>query len=64
MFNPAALGDLFGGDPARLDGLLTRFADSAAADASAIGQAMAAGDLAGVAAAAHRLKGAAHMAGA
>ena len=64
LFNPAALGDLFGGDPARLDGLLARFADSAAADASAIGQAMAAGDLAGVAAAAHRLKGAAHMAGA
>ncbi|MBU8537887.1 PAS-domain containing protein [Falsiroseomonas tokyonensis] len=64
LFDPEALRSLFGADPKRLAGLLTSFRDGVKRDVDAIGSAQAAQDLPGMAAAAHRLKGAARMAGA
>ena len=64
LFDPAVLQGLFGQDAARLEGLLERFAASAAEDAAAIARAVAAGDPAAATAVAHRLKGACRMAGA
>jgi signal transduction histidine kinase/CheY-like chemotaxis protein/HPt (histidine-containing phosphotransfer) domain-containing protein len=61
LFDPEALRSLFGGDAARLAGLLQNFADSAARDIAALRRAPDAKQLA---AAAHRLNGAARMAGA
>ncbi|MEO9191850.1 MAG: ATP-binding protein, partial [Acetobacteraceae bacterium] len=61
LFDPAALRGLFGSDGARLAALVRKFADSAASDLAAM---RAAPDAHGLAAAAHRLKGAARMAGA
>ncbi|WP_439549231.1 PAS-domain containing protein [Falsiroseomonas sp.] len=64
LFDPEALRGLFGSDPARLAGLLNTFRDGVRRDGEAVAAALAAGDLEGAAAAAHRLKGAARMAGA
>ncbi len=64
LFESEALRQLFGADPARLAGLLHTFRDSVQRDGEAVIAALSAGDLAGAAAAAHRLKGAARMAGA
>ncbi len=64
LFDPAVLRGLFGQDAVRLEGLLTRFAVSAAEDAAAIARATTAEDPAAAVAAAHRLKGACRMAGA
>ncbi|WP_203073680.1 PAS-domain containing protein [Falsiroseomonas ponticola] len=64
LFDPEALRGLFGSDPARLAGLLNTFREGVKRDGEAVAVALAAGDLAGAAAAAHRLKGAARMAGA
>ena len=61
LFDPEALRSLFGGDPARLAGLLQIFAASAAGDLVAWRAASNAPQLAVLA---HRLKGAAGMAGA
>ncbi len=61
LFDPAALHGLFGADPGRLAALVQNFADSAACDIAAMRVAPAAGRLA---ASAHRLNGAARMAGA
>ncbi len=64
LFDPEALRSLFGSDPARLQGLLNTFRDGVRRDGEAVMAALQAGDMAAVAAAAHRLKGAARMAGA
>ncbi|WP_439595097.1 PAS-domain containing protein [Falsiroseomonas sp.] len=64
LFDPEALRSLFGADPKRLAGLLTSFKDGVKRDVEAVATALAARDLPGTAAAAHRLKGAARMAGA
>jgi signal transduction histidine kinase/DNA-binding response OmpR family regulator len=64
LFDPDALRSLFGSDPARLAGLLAVFRDGLRRDTEAVAAALAAGDLEATAAAAHRLKGAARMAGA
>ncbi|QYU67076.1 response regulator [Leptolyngbya sp. 15MV] len=64
LWDPDALRALFGHDKARLDRLLVSFREGVQRDGEAVRAALAAGDLPGVAAAAHRLKGAARMAGA
>jgi signal transduction histidine kinase/DNA-binding NarL/FixJ family response regulator len=64
LFDPEALRQLFGADPARLSSLLRTFREGVRRDGEAVATALTAGDLAGAAAAAHRLKGAARMAGA
>ena len=61
LFDPEALRSLFGADAIRLAALLQSFVDSARGDLAAM---RAAPDLPRIAAAAHRLKGAARMAGA
>jgi CheY-like chemotaxis protein/HPt (histidine-containing phosphotransfer) domain-containing protein len=61
LFDPEALRGLFGADSTRLGLLVQNFVDSARGDVAAM---RAAPDLPQVAAAAHRLKGAARMAGA
>jgi CheY-like chemotaxis protein len=61
LFDPEALHSLFGGDSNRLAALLKNFVDSARGDLAAM---RAAPDLPQIAAAAHRVKGAARMAGA
>jgi len=64
LFDPEALRALFGADPARLTALLATFRDGVIRDCEAVLASLAEGDLPGAAAAAHRLKGAARMAGA
>ncbi|MGG5807746.1 ATP-binding protein [Falsiroseomonas sp. CW058] len=64
LWDPEALRGLFGSDPARLAGLIATFREGVRRDRDAVLAALAAGDLATAAAAAHRLKGAARMAGA
>lgn len=64
LFDPEALRSLFGADPRRLTGLLASFRDGVKRDVEVVAAALAEGDLPGTAAAAHRLKGAARMAGA
>jgi CheY-like chemotaxis protein/HPt (histidine-containing phosphotransfer) domain-containing protein len=61
LFDPEALRGLFGADPARLAVLLQNFAQTATHDMAMM---RAAPDAQQLAASAHRLKGAAHMAGA
>jgi len=61
LFDPDALRGLFNGNAVRLSALVESFADSAGKDISAM---HAAPDPQGLAASAHRLKGAARMAGA
>ena len=61
LFDPDALRGLFGDGPARLAALVDSFADSAAVDIAAM---QAAPDAPRLAAVAHRLHGAARMAGA
>ncbi len=64
LWDPEALRALFGTDDARLRGLLATFRDGVRRDAEAVMTALASGDLEAAANAAHRLKGAARMAGA
>jgi signal transduction histidine kinase/DNA-binding NarL/FixJ family response regulator len=64
LWDPEALRALFGADEARLKGLLATFRDGVRRDGEAVIAALEAGDLPLAAAAAHRLKGAARMAGA
>jgi HPt (histidine-containing phosphotransfer) domain-containing protein len=64
LFDPEVLRALFGADKARLAGLLGTFAQTVARDGAAIAAAVAGGSTAAAADAAHRLKGAARMAGA
>ncbi|NKC34122.1 PAS-domain containing protein [Falsiroseomonas selenitidurans] len=64
LFDPEALRSLFGADPKRLAGLLASFREGLVRDAEAVETALAGGDLEAAANAAHRLKGAARMAGA
>jgi signal transduction histidine kinase/DNA-binding NarL/FixJ family response regulator len=64
LFDPEALRSLFGAEPKRLAGLLASFREGVRRDVEAVTAALAARDLPGAAAAAHRLKGAARMAGA
>jgi signal transduction histidine kinase/DNA-binding NarL/FixJ family response regulator len=64
LWDPDALRQLFGHDRARLSKLLATFREGVRRDGEAVAAALAGGDLAGAAAAAHRLKGAARMAGA
>ncbi|MGX9965769.1 PAS-domain containing protein [Roseomonas sp. F4] len=64
LFDPEALRSLFGADPKRLAGLLASFREGVKRDVEAVAATLAAADLPGAAAAAHRLKGAARMAGA
>jgi signal transduction histidine kinase/CheY-like chemotaxis protein/HPt (histidine-containing phosphotransfer) domain-containing protein len=64
LWDPEALRALFGEDEARLGRLLATFREGVRRDGAAVAAAMAAADLDGVATAAHRLKGAARMAGA
>jgi signal transduction histidine kinase/ActR/RegA family two-component response regulator/HPt (histidine-containing phosphotransfer) domain-containing protein len=64
LWDPEALRGLFGHDRARLGKLLATFRDGVKRDGEAVLAALAAGDLPGAASAAHRLKGAARMAGA
>jgi signal transduction histidine kinase/DNA-binding NarL/FixJ family response regulator len=64
LWDPEALRSLFGHDGARLAKLLATFRDGVRRDGEAVLAALAAGDLTGAASAAHRLKGAARMAGA
>ena len=61
LFDPEALRNLFGDDPTRLAGLVENFADSAARDIAALRAAL---DAKQFVASAHRLRGAARMAGA
>ena len=61
LFDPEALRGLFGADQARLAGLIRTFADTATGEVAAI---LAAGAAKPLGAVAHRLKGAARMAGA
>jgi HPt (histidine-containing phosphotransfer) domain-containing protein len=58
------LADWVGDDPAAIDALLAKFRRSAVESNEAIDAAWRAGDLAGLAAAVHRLKGAAQSVGA
>jgi HPt (histidine-containing phosphotransfer) domain-containing protein len=60
----AALKSWFGDDQTGIDALLAKFRDSAVDSERVIDAAWRAGDLAGLAAAAHRLKGAAQVVGA
>jgi signal transduction histidine kinase/HPt (histidine-containing phosphotransfer) domain-containing protein/ActR/RegA family two-component response regulator len=60
----AALASWFGDDQPGIDALLAKFRDSAVDSEKVIDAAWRAGDLAGLAAAAHRLKGAAQVVGA
>jgi len=64
LWDPEALRQLFGNDQARLSKLLGTFREGVLRDGDAVIAALEAGDLAAAAAAAHRLKGAARMAGA
>ena len=64
LFDPETLRQLFGADPVRLSGLLRSFREGLQRDSEAVAVALSVGDLAAAAAAAHRLKGAARMAGA
>jgi signal transduction histidine kinase/DNA-binding NarL/FixJ family response regulator len=64
LWDPEALGQLFGHDKARLAQLVATFKEGVRRDGTAVQAALAAGDLGAAAAAAHRLKGAARMAGA
>jgi signal transduction histidine kinase/DNA-binding NarL/FixJ family response regulator len=64
LWDPEALRQLFGHDRQRLAKLLATFRDGVKRDGEAVLAALAAGDLPGAASAAHRLKGAARMAGA
>jgi signal transduction histidine kinase/FixJ family two-component response regulator/HPt (histidine-containing phosphotransfer) domain-containing protein len=64
LYDPEALRSLFGADPKRLAGLLASFRDGVKRDVEAVATALTAGDLPTAADAAHRLKGAARMAGA
>jgi CheY-like chemotaxis protein len=64
LFDPEALRSLFGTDSSRLARLLATFRDGVRRDGEAVAAALRAGNLTGVAEAAHRLKGAARMAGA
>ncbi|MGG5819755.1 PAS-domain containing protein [Falsiroseomonas sp. HW251] len=64
LWDPEALRQLFGDDQARLSKLLGTFREGVQRDGEAVMAALAAGDLPGAAGAAHRLKGAARMAGA
>jgi signal transduction histidine kinase/DNA-binding response OmpR family regulator len=64
LWDPEALRALFGTDEARLRGLLATFRDGVRRDAEAVMAALEIGDLDAAASAAHRLKGAARMAGA
>ncbi len=64
LWDPEALRQLFGDDRARLAKLLATFRDGVRRDGEAVLAALSAGDLAAAANAAHRLKGAARMAGA
>jgi CheY-like chemotaxis protein/HPt (histidine-containing phosphotransfer) domain-containing protein len=64
LFDPEVLRGLFGNDRGRLAGLLGTFAQTVARDGAALHEALSSGDLKAAASAAHRLKGAARMAGA
>jgi signal transduction histidine kinase/ActR/RegA family two-component response regulator/HPt (histidine-containing phosphotransfer) domain-containing protein len=64
LFDPEALRSLFGSDAVRLSGLLNTFREGVRRDGEAVAAALSAGDLDAAASAAHRLKGAARMAGA
>jgi CheY-like chemotaxis protein/HPt (histidine-containing phosphotransfer) domain-containing protein len=64
LWDPEALRQLFGDDQARLAKLLGTFRDGVLRDGEAVIAALEVGDLQAAAAAAHRLKGAARMAGA
>jgi signal transduction histidine kinase/DNA-binding NarL/FixJ family response regulator len=64
LWDPEALRQLFGSDPARLSGLLATFREGVKRDGEAVMAALASGDMDAAAAAAHRLKGASRMAGA
>jgi signal transduction histidine kinase/DNA-binding NarL/FixJ family response regulator len=64
LFDPEALRKLFGAEAQRLAGLLDTFADGVERDGAAIAAALARGEPEAAADAAHRLKGAARMAGA
>ncbi|WP_372619015.1 PAS-domain containing protein [Falsiroseomonas sp.] len=64
LWDPDALRQLFGSDEARLGKLIATFREGVKRDGEAVLGALAKGDLDGAAAAAHRLKGAARMAGA
>ncbi len=61
LFDPEALRGLFGADPGRLSGVLQSFAEGAARDIAAM---RSAHDAQQIATSAHRLNGAARMAGA
>jgi HPt (histidine-containing phosphotransfer) domain-containing protein len=64
IWDAGALRLLFGDDEDRLGRLLTTFREGVKRDSEAVLAALAAGDLAGAADCAHRLKGASRMAGA
>ena len=64
LWDPEALRQLFGNDQARLAKLLGTFREGVLRDGESVIAALEAGDLPTAAAAAHRLKGAARMAGA
>jgi CheY-like chemotaxis protein/HPt (histidine-containing phosphotransfer) domain-containing protein len=64
LWDPEALRQLFGDDRPRLARLLATFRDGLKRDGDAVLAALAAGELEAAAQAAHRLKGAARMAGA
>jgi CheY-like chemotaxis protein/HPt (histidine-containing phosphotransfer) domain-containing protein len=64
IWDPDALRQIFGDDEARLTRLLASFREGVRRDSEAVLVAVNAGDLAGAATSAHRLKGAARMAGA
>jgi CheY-like chemotaxis protein/HPt (histidine-containing phosphotransfer) domain-containing protein len=64
LWDPEALRQLFGDDQARLSKLLGTFREGVLRDGEAVIAALEAGDLTAAASAAHRLKGAARMAGA
>ena len=63
-FDRGALAALFGDDAATIARMLGMFRDSVRADSAEIGAALSRGDLAGLAVAAHRIKGAARTIGA
>ncbi|WP_137176278.1 PAS-domain containing protein [Roseomonas sp. AR75] len=64
LWDPEALRQLFGDDQARLARLLGSFRDGVRRDTDAVLEALGSGDLHAAASVAHRLKGAARMAGA
>ena len=64
LFDPEALRKLFGADPARLSSLLGTFAETVERDGALLLTAVEAGEFSEATATAHRLKGAARMAGA